>query len=122
MNITPWVLAFQGVNLLLQLAVMYFALQCDKRYDKVTTVGTKAHERAKWWGGITMGALTLFCMNIVLWFATLAFFVLECAPKYNQEVEIKCKTIEGEFSRRLDACYKEGVKINFNESEMTYGE
>lgn len=38
-------------------------------------------------------------------------------PSWNLETEIKCKTINGEFSKALDACYKNGVKINFGESE-----
>lgn len=36
-------------------------------------------------------------------------------PSYSEEWEIKCRSIDGEFSQNLNACYKNGVKVNFEE-------
>lgn len=122
MNITIGFLIALGVTLGLELAVMAIAVQCDKRHDKLTRVGTKERDRVKWWEWIQWGALVLFLFSMVFWLLGLCSFLIESVPNYNRETAIKCETIDGEFSKRLDACYKDGVKINFSDGEMVYGE
>lgn len=118
-----WLIATAAV-LSLQVIVMVVAIKCDSlhRRQALTTNDKRRVDRFKWWENMAWCNLWLFLIGLVFEVVGALYFVLECIPEYDREISIKCETIEGEFSRRLNACYKNGVKIVFNEGEQVYGE
>lgn len=110
--------------LVLQIVVMVLSIKCDIRHGKqaLTNDDKRRLNRFKWWENIGWCTMWLFLFGLVFEVIGGLYFLMECFPKYDHEISIKCETIEGEFSKQLNACYKNGVKVVFNEGEQVYGE
>lgn len=117
-------LIITAVVLVLQIIVMVLSVKCDIRHGKqaLTSDYKKRLNRFKWWENIGWGTMWLFLAGLVSEVIGGLYLFIECLPEYDHEAYIKCETIEGEFSKKLNACYKNGVKVVFNEGEQVYGE
>lgn len=117
-------LIITAVILALQIVVMVLSIKCDIRHDKraLTSDDKRRLNYFEWWENVGWCTLWLFLFGAVFEVAGGLYFLMECLPEYDREISIKCETIEGEFSKKLNACYKNGVKIVFNEGEQVYGE
>lgn len=109
-----------GVILVLQIAVMGLGLKCDIAHDKCTKPGTPAREKSEVWDGILMGTLVLFVLGVIVELVAFCMFVVDGIPEHDQDYKLRCESIDGEFSKKLNSCYKDGAKIVFDGGEQVY--
>lgn len=121
MEVTFNVLVGLGVVLVLQIAVIVLGVKAgEKHEDDVKYSAPDYRTPAERWMVVVNSAITLSCIGGMLFIIALILFLVESVPDFNRETMMKCKTIGGEFSQRLDACYKDGIKINFSDKEVEY--
>lgn len=121
MEVTFNVLVGLGVVLTLQIAVIVLGAKAgEKHEDDVKYSAPEYRTPAKRWIAIVNSTITLSCFGGLLFIVALIAFLMESVPDFNRETMMKCETIGGEFSKRLDACYKNGIKINFSDKEVEY--
>lgn len=114
-----WLVAL-GVILVLQIAVMVVGLKCDIAHDKCTKPGSSSREKSEVWDGILMGTLVLFLLGVVIEIVAFFAFLIQDVPQYDQDYKLRCESIDGEFSKKLNSCYKDGAKIVFDGGEQVY--
>jgi len=110
------------ILMVIELGVMWWGVKCSIQHDECTKLGSPERESGKWWQGIVMGTLMLFLASTLCVVVGGINGLNEIVNSHKTEDQLKCSTIDGEWSDHYKACYKDGVKIVFHEGEQVYGE
>lgn len=65
-----------------------------------------------WWWIIGVVAMSTVLIDFLIGFSTLQGLT-DKTPDYDVELKVRCDSIKGQFYGGSNACYRDGIKINF---------